>query len=69
MKLLTTLLLFCMTTFVHAQELTASQQAIAATAETVADEPGNTPAETTNIFIDYDDDDNNPNSPFYVKEN
>lgn len=59
MKLLTTLLLFCMTTFVHAQELTASQQAIAATAETVADEPGNTPAETTNIFIDYDDDDNN----------
>ncbi len=59
MKLLTTLLLFCMTTFVHAQELTASQQAIAATAETVADELGNTPAETTNIFIDYDDDDNN----------
>lgn len=59
MKLLTTLLLFCMTTFVHAQELTASQQAIVATAETVADEPGNTPAETTNIFIDYDDDDNN----------
>lgn len=59
MKLLTTLLLFCMTTFVHAQELTASQQAIAATAEAVADESGNTPAETTNIFIDYDDDDNN----------
>lgn len=59
MKLLTTLLLFCMTTFVHAQELTANQQAIVATAETVADELDNNPAETTNIFIDYDDDENN----------
>ncbi len=55
-RLLATLLLFCMAASVHAQELTGGQQAIVATAETIADELDDGQAETTNIYIDYDDD-------------
>lgn len=56
MKLLTTLLLLFMTTFMNAQNLTTDRQAIVAAAETIADEFDDSQAETTNIFIDYDDD-------------
>ena len=56
MKLLTTLLLLFMTTFMNAQDLTTDRQAIVANAEAIADEFDDSQAETTNIFIDYDDD-------------
>lgn len=56
MKLLTTLLLLFMTTFMNAQDLATDRQAIVANAEAIAEEFDDSQAETTNIFIDYDDD-------------
>ena len=61
MKLLTTLLLLFMTTFMNAQDLTTDRQAIVANAEAIADEFDDSQAETTNIFIDYDDDNGSKN--------
>ena len=66
MRLLTTLLLLCMTTFMHAQDLTTGHQAIIANAETIADEFDDSQTETTNIFIDYDDDKDNKNEKMSV---
>lgn len=65
-RLLTTLLLLCMTTFMHAQDLTTGHQAIIANAETIADEFDDSQTETTNIFIDYDDDKDNKNEKMSV---
>ena len=66
MKLLTTLLLLFMTTFMNAQDLTTDRQAIVANAEAIADEFDDSQAETTNIFIDYDDDKDNKNEKMSV---
>ena len=65
-RLLTTLLLLCMTTFMHAQDLTTGHQAIIANAETIADEFDDSQTETTNIFIDYDDGKDNKNEKMSV---
>lgn len=56
MKLLTTLLLFCMSFSLHAQDVTENtklQSAIATAEEVAGNFDKNT--ETTNIYIDYDD--------------
>lgn len=56
MKLLTTLLLFCMTFSLHAQDVTENtklQSAVATAEEVAGNFDKNT--ETTNIYIDYDD--------------
>lgn len=56
MKLLTTLLLFCMSLSLHAQDVTENtklQSAIATAEEVAGNFDKNT--ETTNIYIDYDD--------------
>lgn len=66
MKLLTTLLLLFMTTFMNAQDLTTDRQAIVANAEAIADEFDDSQAETTNIFIDYDDDNGSKNEKMSV---
>lgn len=66
MKLLTTLLLLFMTTFMNAQDLTTDRQAIVAKAEAIADEFDDSQAETTNIFIDYDDDNGSKNEKMSV---
>lgn len=58
MKLLTTLLLFCMSFSLHAQDVTENtklQSAIATAEEVAGNFDKNT--ETTNIYIDYDDSD------------
>lgn len=65
-RLLTTLLLLCVTTLMHAQDLTTGHQAIIANAETIADEFDDSQTETTNIFIDYDDGKDNKNEKMSV---
>ena len=55
MRLLTTLLLFCMSFSLHAQDVTtANEQAQEAVA--IAGKVNDSASETTNIYIDYDDD-------------
>lgn len=72
MRLLTTLLLFCMSLSLHAQDVTENGQLqdALATAEDVAENLDNN-TETTNIYIDYDDLDkpeNNEKMSVSVKE-
>ena len=54
MRLLTTLLLFCMSFSLHAQDVTANEQAQEAVA--IAGKVNDSASETTNIYIDYDED-------------
>ena len=54
MKLLTTLLLFCMSFSLHAQDVTANEQTQEAVA--IAGKINERASETTNIYIDYDED-------------
>ena len=54
MRLLTTLLLFCMSFSLHAQDVTANEQAQGAVA--IAGKVNDSASETTNIYIDYDED-------------
>lgn len=54
MRLLTTLLLFCMSFSLHAQDVTANEQTQEAVA--IAGKINERASETTNIYIDYDED-------------
>mgnify|MGYP003547384178 CR=1 FL=1 len=54
MRLLTTLLLFCMSFSLHAQDVTANEQTQGAVA--IAGKVNDSASETTNIYIDYDED-------------